>query len=67
MGEIVNLRRMRKRKARDAARQAGDENAARHGRARDDRARETLEREREARRHAGHCREEAEGDGEADD
>lgn len=35
--EIINLRRRRKQAARDAARQAGDANAARHGRTRAER------------------------------
>lgn len=32
MGKVVNLRQARKAAAREAARQKGDENAARHGR-----------------------------------
>ena len=34
MGEIVNLRSVRKRAARDAAAKAADENRVRHGRTR---------------------------------
>ncbi|MGM0586448.1 MAG: DUF4169 family protein [Pseudomonadota bacterium] len=54
MGQVVNLRRARKRRTRDETRREGDENAARHGRTKGDRAREAAERESEARRHEGH-------------
>jgi hypothetical protein len=62
MGEVVNLRRMKKRKARDAARREGDANAAKHGRTKGERAREDQAREREARRHEGHQLEDRDGD-----
>lgn len=39
-GKVVNLRAVRKAKARDASRQQADENAARHGRTKAQRAEE---------------------------
>lgn len=44
MSEVVNLRLARKRAERDAARRAGDENAARHGLTRVERRRQEAER-----------------------
>ena len=64
MAEIVNLRRARKAKARDDARRAGDENAAKHGRSGGEKARDAAERAAEIRRLDGHRRE-REGDGDA--
>lgn len=57
MAEIINLRRRRKRAGREAARQAGDENAARHGRTKAERALEEARAEKAARDHAAHRRE----------
>ena len=56
MAEIVNLRQTRKRKVRETARETGDRNAARHGRSKADRARETAEAERVSRAFEGHRR-----------
>ncbi len=49
MGEIVNLRQARKRRARDEASEAARENRARHGRTPAEKAADTRE---EARRQA---------------
>jgi len=56
MGKPVNLRRFRKQKARDAARKAGDENAARHGQSKAEAQRSTAEARLEARRLDAHRR-----------
>lgn len=45
MGEIVNLRQIRKRKARDEAGQAAAANRAKHGRTKADREIEAARRE----------------------
>lgn len=50
MSKIVNLRQVRKRKARDDARKAGDANAAAHGRSKAERAETDARRELEERR-----------------
>lgn len=55
--EIINLRRRRKQAARDAARQAGDANAARHGRTRAEREIEAARAAKAARDLDGHRRE----------
>ena len=57
MAEIVNLRTRRKQAARDAARQAGTEAAARHGLTRAERTRQQAEAEAAARHLDGHRRE----------
>lgn len=49
MAQITNLTRFRKDKARAERRKAGDENAARHGRTRAQKAAEKAEAERAAR------------------
>lgn len=49
MAEIVNLKRARKQKARAEARAAGDANAARFGRSREQRTAEADAAERAAR------------------
>ncbi len=49
MGEIVNLRKVRKAKARSQAAEAAAENRTRHGRTAAERARDALEAE-QARR-----------------
>lgn len=54
MAEVVNLRTRRKQAARDAGRQVGAENAARHGLTRAERARQLAEAEAAARRLDGH-------------
>jgi len=59
MGEVVNLRRARKRRERDAGRREGDAAAAKHGRTKAARKAEAAEAEREARRLEGHRREPA--------
>lgn len=66
MGEVVNLRTVRKRKAReDAARQA-DASRARHGIGKAERTSVEAARQAEARRLDGHRRERAgSGDDEA--
>ena len=53
MAEIVNLRRVKKQQARDAAAQAAAENRARHGRTGAAKAADRLERERATRAHEG--------------
>lgn len=54
MAEIVNLRRVRKQKARAEKSAAGDANAARHGRSAAERAREADEAAQAERRLDGH-------------
>ncbi len=49
MGEIVNLRRVKKQLARDEAAQAADANRARHGRTKAEKRTQTLEAERALR------------------
>ena len=49
MAEIVNLRRVKKQRARDDAAQAAAENRARFGRGKAERAAERLERARAER------------------
>lgn len=61
MAEIVNLRQVRKNRARAEKRAAGDENAARHGRSRALKALEETRNTREAARLEAHRR-----DGEAE-
>ncbi|SFI69417.1 DUF4169 family protein [Albimonas pacifica] len=68
MAEIINLRRARKQRGRDARRKAGDENAARHGRSAAERAREAAEATLARRRLDGHRRDETgETGGEAEE
>jgi hypothetical protein len=54
MAEIVNLRRLRKQKARAEARAAAAENAARHGQGKADRSLQQAKAEQAARRLDGH-------------
>ena len=54
---IVNLRTARKRKAREAARNAADQNAVLHGRSKAELRQTGAENERIARLHEGHRRE----------
>lgn len=54
MSGIVNLRRERKRRERERAREAGDVNAARHGRPKREARVEAAERARGDRAHEGH-------------
>lgn len=61
MAEIVNLRQVRKNRARADKRAAGDENAARHGRSRARKALEETRNTLEAARLEAHRR-----DGEAE-
>lgn len=56
MAEILNLRQARKRKARQASRDEGDRNAAKHGRPKADRDREAAEAERVSRVFEAHRR-----------
>lgn len=55
---IVNMRTVRKRKARAAARKAADQNALEHGRTRAERAATDAEAARVTRLHEAHRREE---------
>lgn len=57
MSEIVNLRRARKAKTRDAADQTAAENRARFGRSKSERAAQAAEAARAARRIDGAKRE----------
>jgi hypothetical protein len=61
VAEIVNLRTARKRAAREAARQAGDEGAARHGRTKTEKALERARAEKAARDLEAHRREDGDG------
>lgn len=54
MAEIVNLRQKRKQAAREAARDKGDENAARFGRSKAERALEKARADKAARDLDGH-------------
>ena len=66
MADIVNLRRARKDRAREAARKAGDANAAKHGRGKGARARQDAEEAARVRQLDGHLRERpAQQDGES--
>lgn len=55
-GKVVNLRSVRKDKARAAKRRAGDQNAARHGRSKAQRTEENDAADRAARHLDGHKR-----------
>lgn len=57
MGEIVNLRRARKQKARDAQVAVADANRARHGRTKAEREVEEARRAADERALDGHRRE----------
>jgi hypothetical protein len=57
MAEIVNLRSGKKQAARKAARAQADENAAKFGLTKAERARQKAEAEKAARDHAAHERE----------
>ena len=63
MAKIVNLRRQRKRRAREAVRAAADANAARHGESAAERDRRAAEARLHERRHEAHY---MEGDGKND-
>jgi Domain of unknown function (DUF4169) len=54
MGEIVNLRRARKRQANEAAEREAAANRFAHGRPKDERRRLKAEREAETKRLDGH-------------
>jgi len=58
-GKVVNLRRARKRKARQDARAEADANAARHGEAKPVRSLREAREALEARRLEGHRRDDA--------
>jgi len=58
-GDIVNLRRRRKSKARDLSRAEADENVARHGQARSVRSLREAQAELDAKRLEGHRRADA--------
>ena len=60
---IVNLRTMRKRKARAAAKKTADQNAVEHGRSKAERDATRAETERVTRLHDGHRREDPDGGG----
>lgn len=57
MGEIVNLRRVRKDRARKAAKQEADSNAALHGRTKAEASLEEARAAKAARDHEAHKRE----------
>lgn len=57
MAEIVNLRTAKKQAARKAARVKGDENAAKFGLTKAERARQKAEADKAARDLSGHKRE----------
>ena len=57
MTQVVNLRQARKRRERAEARKAADENAARHGLAKAERARQEAEAKAARRKLDGHERE----------
>lgn len=61
MADIVNLRSVRKRKARDEKARKADENRARHGRTGAQKLAEKTERDREAAALDGHRREHPSG------
>ena len=58
MAEIVNLRRARKQKAREAAEETAAQNRAKFGRTKAERAAQTLEAVRLAKLVEGHRRDE---------
>jgi len=60
-GKVVNLRRARKQKARNADRAAADASAARHGETKAVRDLRAAREEIEARRLEGHRRDDADG------
>ena len=64
--EVVNLRRFRKRKLREAAAEQAGQNRVLHGRTSQEKALASLERERADARFAGHRRVAAERPGDAD-
>jgi len=53
MGEIVNLRRVKRQRARDAAAELAQENRVRHGRTGTQKAADRQEAARRAAEHAG--------------
>lgn len=55
-GKVVNLRSVRKAKGRDAKRQAADQNSARHGRTKAQKAADSDAADRAARHLDGHKR-----------
>jgi hypothetical protein len=57
-GKIINLTRARKSRARDEARRQADQNAARHGRSKADRAAEADQARKDAQHLDQHRREE---------
>ncbi len=57
MAEIINLRTVKKQAARKAARAKGDENAAKSGLTKAERALQQARAEKTARDHAAHERE----------
>ena len=61
MSQTINLNRVRKQKAREAARRLADANAATHGRSKAEKQREAAEAERAAR-HLDQHRQEKPGD-----
>ncbi|UOM34050.1 DUF4169 family protein [Acuticoccus sp. I52.16.1] len=52
--EVVNLRQQRKRRTKDAEREAAAQSRSRHGRTAADRKNDTLSKERENARHEAH-------------
>jgi hypothetical protein len=66
MGEIVNLRRARKTKAREDAARAGDAARAKHGRRKAETAAEAAEAARAERALSAHVRDDKSCEGESD-
>ncbi len=62
-GKVINLRAARKSAARDAARAAGDANAAKFGRSKAQKRVEEADADRAARHLDGHRRDKDQGDG----
>jgi hypothetical protein len=56
MGDLVNLRQVRKRKQRDEKAQKADQNRAKHGRDRHERTLTDLEQSKARKDHEGHQR-----------
>lgn len=61
MADIVNLRSVRKRKAREEKERKAEENRVRHGRSRVDKLAQRAERDRDAAALDGHRRERPSG------
>jgi len=60
MSKVINLNKARKQKARAAKREQADQNAARHGRSKADRALDTARSDKAFQDHEAHRRDEDE-------